>query len=87
MYVSKIRLCGSSTGFNGIQATVKDEKRLMNMKQIGKMSGTCTTVNVPVDGFISEIKFTYDAAGINHFKITDSNGSSKEKGQPKRNDE
>ena len=35
MYMSKVRVCGTSTSFEGIQATIRDETRFANLKQIG----------------------------------------------------
>jgi len=84
--MSKVRVCGNSTSFEGLQATIRDETRFANLKQIGSMAG-CSYMTVPEEGWISKVQFTYDSNGINYFKIVNSEGVSIEKGQPKKLDD
>jgi len=82
MALTKIRLCGTNSKFNGIQGFHKDESRFLTLSMIGEAK-TCKDITIPSEAYINRVQITYDSSGINYFKATTDTGITMTRGQPK----
>lgn len=54
MSIHKLKLCGTNTEFNGVQAYLKGNSRFLSLGLIGEAK-TCQTISMAPDSYINEL--------------------------------
>lgn len=81
MKLYKVRICGTSSEFKGIQGFLRNDQRSLTLNMIGE-SSNCEEIPIEDDVFVEKIQTTYDSSGINYFSLRLSNGTEESRGQP-----
>ena len=75
MTVSAINVCGTFSGFDGIQLFLNNTQgQTLTLNAIGRTS-SCTRWQIPTGQYVANVYLTYNSGGTTSFKATTNKGT------------